>query len=288
MCAEQGIIAEANPTFSGEWGARFFIVGQAPGPSERESRRPFSGRAGKELDRWMMRAGFRDAEEFRRLTYIAALMRCFPGRNKKNTGDLPPPRTAIANCAHWLDEELRLLKPKVLIPIGQLANHAISGTGGARRPRRQSLRREAGHHPAAAPVRSEPLAQRARQPRTAGESPRTDRRAAINICAVRYLLVYYGGGMPETPAQQARVMKQWTTWFTRLGPAIVDPGNPFSGSVNKIKPDGTVAKGPVGQRASGYSIIEAPSLAAATKLAKGCPVIKSGAQVAVYETFNVM
>lgn len=94
--------------------------------------------------------------------------------------------------------------------------------------------------------------------------------------------------MPRTPAEQARVMKQWTTWFTRLGSAIVDPGNPFSGSVNKIKPDGTVAKGPVGQRASGYSIIEAPSLAAATKLAKACPVIKNGAQVAVYETFNVM
>lgn len=105
---------------------------------------------------------------------------------------------------------------------------------------------------------------------------------------MRYLLVYYGGGMPETPAQQARVMKQWTTWFSKLGPAIVDPGNPFSGKVNKIDADGEVAKGAVGRRASGYSIIEAPNLAAATKLAKGCPVIKSGAQVAVYETFNVM
>ena len=105
---------------------------------------------------------------------------------------------------------------------------------------------------------------------------------------MRYLLVYYGGGMPETPAQQARVMKQWTTWFSKLGPAIVDPGNPFSGKVNKIDADGVVAKGAVGRRASGYSIIEAPNLAAATKLAKGCPVIKSGAQVAVYETFNVM
>ena len=105
---------------------------------------------------------------------------------------------------------------------------------------------------------------------------------------MRYLLIYYGGSMPDTPAQQARVMKQWTAWFTKLGPAIVDPGNPFSGKVNKLKPDGEVAKGPVRQRASGYSIIDAPSLEAATKLAKGCPVIKGGAQVAVYETFNVM
>jgi hypothetical protein len=105
---------------------------------------------------------------------------------------------------------------------------------------------------------------------------------------VRYLLIYYGGSMPETPAQQARVMKQWTTWFNKLGPALVDPGNPFSGKVNKIDADGSAAKGAVGRRASGYSIIEAKSLDAATKLAKSCPVIKSGAQVAVYETFNVM
>jgi hypothetical protein len=105
---------------------------------------------------------------------------------------------------------------------------------------------------------------------------------------VKYLLVYYGGNMPENVSAQARVMKQWTAWFTKLGPAITDPGNPFSGAVNKIKPDGTVAKGSVGQRASGYSIIEAPSLEAATKMAKGCPVIRSGAQVAVYETFNVV
>lgn len=104
---------------------------------------------------------------------------------------------------------------------------------------------------------------------------------------MKYLLVYYGGSMPETPAAQARVMKQWTTWFTKLGPAMLDPGNPFS-AVNKIKPDGTVGKGPVGQRASGYSVIDAPSLDAATKMAKGCPVIKAGAQVAIYETFNAM
>ena len=104
----------------------------------------------------------------------------------------------------------------------------------------------------------------------------------------KYLLVFYGGGMPETPAAQARVLKQWEKWYAKLGSAVVDAGNPFSGAVNKIKPDGTVAKGPVGQRATGYSILEAPSLDKATKMAKGCPIIKSGGEIAVYETFNVM
>jgi uracil-DNA glycosylase len=129
VCADQGIIREANPTFEGHWGAPFFLVGQAPGPAEQKTRRPFSGRAGKELDRWMLRAGFRDAQEFRRLTYIAALMRCFPGRNKQNTGDLRPPGAAVANCAHWLDDELRLLRPKVLILVGQLAITRFLGAG---------------------------------------------------------------------------------------------------------------------------------------------------------------
>jgi hypothetical protein len=105
---------------------------------------------------------------------------------------------------------------------------------------------------------------------------------------VKYLLVYYGGGMPEGGAAQARVMKQWETWYGKLGPAVVDGGNPMSGAVNKIRADGTISKGPIGKRATGYSIIEAPSLDKATKLAKGCPILKSGGEIAVYETFNAM
>ena len=77
----------------------------------------------------MVRAGFRDAEEFRSLTYIAALMRCFPGRNRANTGDLRPPPAGIANCAHWLDAELRLLRPEVLILVGQMAIARFLGPG---------------------------------------------------------------------------------------------------------------------------------------------------------------
>jgi uracil-DNA glycosylase family 4 len=128
-CVDARIIPEANPTFSGEWGAPFYLVGQAPGPAERESRRPFSGRAGKELDRWMLRAGFSSAEEFRRVTYIAALMRCFPGRNRTGTGDLRPPRAAVANCAHWMDAELEMLRPRVLILVGQMAIARFLGPG---------------------------------------------------------------------------------------------------------------------------------------------------------------
>src|SRR5260370_9262347 len=95
VCVDAGIIPEANPTFSGEWGAPFYLVGQAPGPAEREARRPFSGRAGKELDRRMLRAGFSTAEEFRRITYIAALMRCSPCRNRPAAADSSPPPASL-------------------------------------------------------------------------------------------------------------------------------------------------------------------------------------------------
>src|ERR1700716_443215 len=120
-CVEAGIIPRALPTFEGRPDAPFFLVGQAPGPVEMEVRRPFSGRAGRELGRWMVRAGFKSEQEFRQLTYIAALMRCFPGRNPAGNGDRPPPARGIRNCAAWLDAELRLLRPSAVVLGGHIA-----------------------------------------------------------------------------------------------------------------------------------------------------------------------
>ncbi len=128
-CVDDGILPEASPTFEGGPGAVFFLIGQAPGPVERETRRPFMGRAGKELGRWVERAGFGSQEEFRRFTYIAALMRCFPGRNRSNSGDRPPPARAIRNCEPWLSRELELIRPRLLILVGGLAIARFLGPG---------------------------------------------------------------------------------------------------------------------------------------------------------------
>jgi hypothetical protein len=105
---------------------------------------------------------------------------------------------------------------------------------------------------------------------------------------MKYVLVFYGGGMPETPAAQARVLKQWDRWYHKLGRAVKDAGLPFSGKVNKVRPDGESSRGPIGQRATGYTILEASTLEAATRMAKGCPILKSGGSVAVYETAEMM
>jgi uracil-DNA glycosylase family 4 len=128
-CVRDGIIPAAAPNFQGEAGAPFFLVGQAPGPVEIERGRPFAGRAGGEIARWMARAGFASDEEFRRLTYLAPMMRCFPGRLPSGRGDRQPPARAVRNCAGWLEAELGLLRPLVLIPVGQLAIRHFLGPG---------------------------------------------------------------------------------------------------------------------------------------------------------------
>ena len=145
---EDGFLEEANPTFAGSAGATFFLVGQAPGQVERETRRPFSGRAGRELARWMVRAGFKSDEEFRSQTYIAAVMRCFPGRLPSGKGDRRPPPGPVANCSHWLDAELQLLKPRVLIPVGQLAIERFLGAG----PLEERVGRSFGEDPVVVPL----------------------------------------------------------------------------------------------------------------------------------------
>ena len=103
-----------------------------------------------------------------------------------------------------------------------------------------------------------------------------------------YLLLYQGGSMPETEEAQKQVMDAWTSWFTSLGAAVKDPGNPFSGQAKTIAADGSVSEGSGGGSASGYTVIKADSLDEATTLAKDCPVLQGGASVMVFETFEVM
>jgi hypothetical protein len=101
----------------------------------------------------------------------------------------------------------------------------------------------------------------------------------------KYLFAYKGGGMAATEAEQQAAMAAWGAWFGQLGAAIVDPGNPFgpSATVDGGEPSEGGASG-----LTGYSVIGAEDLAAASELAKGCPVLSSGGSVEVYETFEVM
>ena len=102
------------------------------------------------------------------------------------------------------------------------------------------------------------------------------------------MLLYSGGSMPASDAEQQAVLKAWEAWFSKLGNAVISPGDPFTPVAKTIAPDGKVSDGPVGTMASGYSIVKADSLDAAVAMAKGCPVLQGGAKITVYETFSVM
>lgn len=102
----------------------------------------------------------------------------------------------------------------------------------------------------------------------------------------KYLLAFKGGSMPESPEAQAKVMDAWGAWFTSIGAAVADPGNPSSIS-RTIAANGTV--GPQGPASlSGYTILSADSLDAAVALAGSCPVLAGGASIEVIETVDVM
>jgi hypothetical protein len=103
-----------------------------------------------------------------------------------------------------------------------------------------------------------------------------------------FLLLYSGGSMPETEAGRAEAMQAWGAWFGGLGAATVDAGNPFLPGVKSVHGDGSVSAGPIGSQASGYSVLKADSLDEAVKMAQGCPLLKGGGEISVYETFNAM
>ncbi len=101
-----------------------------------------------------------------------------------------------------------------------------------------------------------------------------------------YVLVYSGGGVPETEAEQNAAMGAWGAWYEGLGQAVVDGGNPFGPSTS-VASDGSISQG-APSALSGYTVISAESLDAATEHARTCPVLASGGRVDVYETFQIM
>ena len=100
--------------------SKILLIGQAPGVKEPVLQRPFAWTAGKTLFRWFSESMGIEEEDFRRLIYMAAVCRCYPGKNPKG-GDRVPDAVEIENCAEWLEAEIKILKPSLLIPVGKLA-----------------------------------------------------------------------------------------------------------------------------------------------------------------------
>ncbi len=99
--------------------SKVLLVGQAPGNKEGIMGKPFAWTAGKTMFKWFASIGL-EQEDFRQRVYMAAVCRCFPGKNPKG-GDRVPTGEEIHNCSRWLDAEIEMLRPQLIIPVGKLA-----------------------------------------------------------------------------------------------------------------------------------------------------------------------
>ncbi len=112
---------ESAPVSGGPVRSDVMLVGQAPGTREPLLGRPFAWTAGKTLFRWFEEACGFGEDVFRAHIYMAAVCRCFPGKHPKGSGDRVPDDEEIANCAPWLEREIGILQPKLVVPVGKLA-----------------------------------------------------------------------------------------------------------------------------------------------------------------------
>jgi uracil-DNA glycosylase family 4 len=116
-CVAAGYLPTSFPIVAGNASDRVMIIGQAPGAVELTTGLPFSGRAGAELRRWLAQAGIDEAH----LPYRTSITKCFPGKAANGAGDRRPSPPEIALCAPWLDAELALVRPRILLLVGTLA-----------------------------------------------------------------------------------------------------------------------------------------------------------------------
>lgn len=117
---------DVQPIIARTRAPRAMLVGQAPGKVEAGGGRPFAGRAGATLFRWLERAGMDEATA-RETLYIAAVTRCYPGPHPSGRGDRVPSLAERRQCGDWLDAELGIIRPPVLVLVGRLAMERFLG-----------------------------------------------------------------------------------------------------------------------------------------------------------------
>jgi uracil-DNA glycosylase len=122
-CAEAGHRLESLPVIAPQSGQRAYMYGQAPGAVEGFERRPWRGRAGRTLRRWLDLG----EEDFYATFYCASVTRCYPGKAPSGRGDRTPTAVEQELCAFWREWELRLLRPRLIVTVGGLAARRLLG-----------------------------------------------------------------------------------------------------------------------------------------------------------------
>jgi uracil-DNA glycosylase family 4 len=122
-CIEAGYPLESRPVRNDYAGQRAYMFGQAPGVVEAAERRPWRGRAGRTLRRWLEL----EEDEFYATFYCASVTRCYPGSSPSGRGDRTPTPREQELCAFWCDRELEIIQPKLIVPVGGLAIRRLLG-----------------------------------------------------------------------------------------------------------------------------------------------------------------
>jgi uracil-DNA glycosylase len=120
ICLDAGHAITAGAVFRGGPGARVMLIGQAPGNTEVTALRPFNAGSGRRLFQWLGEAGWSEGG-FRDTAYMTAVTKCYPGTNASGKGDRVPSRAEQALCRPFLEREIQLIDPFLLILVGGLA-----------------------------------------------------------------------------------------------------------------------------------------------------------------------
>ena len=119
-CLNEGHAIIPGAVFSGDGGADVLLIGQAPGVTEVEAKRPFNASSGRRLFQWLGQAGW-DEADFRARQYMTAVTKCYPGKGSGGKGDRVPSKAEQALCRPFLDRELEIVQPRLIILVGGLA-----------------------------------------------------------------------------------------------------------------------------------------------------------------------
>jgi uracil-DNA glycosylase len=111
---------KSTPVSGGAVVSDVMIVGQAPGPREPTLQRPFAHTAGQTLFRWFEQFCGMNEAAVRSKIYFSAVCRCFPGKSAGGTDRVPAP-AEVWNCSSWMNDEIKILRPRLIIPVGRLA-----------------------------------------------------------------------------------------------------------------------------------------------------------------------
>lgn len=125
-CLQAGYEITPGAIFSGPAPAPLMLVGQAPGVTEVQAQRPFNASSGRRLFQWLDGAGL-DEAAFRAGYYMTAVTKCYPGKHPTGKGDRKPSRAEQALCRPFLDRELALVAPRVVLAVGGLAIETLLG-----------------------------------------------------------------------------------------------------------------------------------------------------------------